>query len=180
MGAGVRVVRLFISDDLPGVEEAVREIFPSAKWQLCVLHAVRDSLSRVRKSDREKLTQDLKGVYRADTVEQAYEALKAFEERWARKYPELVAKWVTKSYALLEFLSHPKTIRSYLYTTNQLERLMKELKRRTKVVEVFCGPEALEKLVYLVLVQENERLSRRRLRGFAETQSGSCHAARTQ
>jgi transposase-like protein len=57
---------------------------------------------------------------------------------------------------------------------------MKELKRRTKVVEVFCGPEPLEKLVYLVLMQENERLLRRRLRGFAEIQTGSRHAAQTQ
>ncbi|MCD6540348.1 transposase, partial [Candidatus Bipolaricaulota bacterium] len=70
--------------------------------------------------------------------------------------------------ALPEFLNHPKGIRAYLYTTNQLERLIEELKRRTKAVEVFCGPEALEKLVYLVLVQENERLLGRRLRGFAE------------
>jgi len=54
-----------------------------------------------------------------------------------------VAKWLDKSHALFEFLSHPKAMRSYLYTTNQLERLIKELKRRTKVVEVFCGPEAL-------------------------------------
>ena len=81
-----------------------------------------------------------------------------------------------KNNSLLEFLNHPKGIRAYLYTTNQLERLIKELKRRTKVVEVFCGPEALEKLVYLVLVQENERLLGRRLRGFAEMQLGGCHA----
>ena len=81
-----------------------------------------------------------------------------------------------KSHALLEFLNHPNAIRAYLYTTNQLERLIKELKRRTKVVEVFCGPQALEKLIYLVLVQENEKLLRRRLRGFVEIQSGSYHA----
>jgi len=56
-----------------------------------------------------------------------------------------------------------------LYTTNQLERLIKELKRRTKVVEVFCGPEALERLVYLMLVQKNEKL-------LAEIQLGRCHA----
>ena len=98
------------------------------------------------------------------------------EEKWAGEYPKLVAKWLDKSHALLEFLNHPKIIRAYLYTTNQLERLIKELKRRTKVVEVFCGPQALEKLVYLVLVQENEKLLRRRLCGFAEIQTGSCHA----
>ena len=174
---GVREVKLFISDDLPGIEEAVREIFPSAKWQLCVLHMVRDTLAKVRKKDREALAQDLKAVYRADTVKQAHRALRALEEKWAGEYPKLVAKWLDKSHALLEFLNHPKTIRAYLYTTNQLERLIKELKRRTKVVEVFCGPQALEKLVYLVLVQENEKLLRRRLRGFAEIQMGSCQAS---
>ena len=73
-------------------------------------------------------------------------------------------------------LNHPKAIRPFLYTTVRLERLIKELKRRTKVVEVFCGPQALEKLVYLMLVQENERLLGRRLRGFAEMQLESCHA----
>jgi len=172
---GVRVVKLFESV-LPGIEEAVREIFPSSKWQLCVLHTVRDSLAKVRKKDREALAQDLKAIYRADTVKQAHRALRELEEKWAGKYPELVAKWLDKSHALLEFLNHPKGIRAYLYTTNQLERLIKELKRRTKVVEVFCGPQALEKLVYLMLVQENERLLGRRLRGFAEMQLESCHA----
>ena len=162
---------------LPGIEEAVREIFPSSKWQLCVLHAVRDTLAKVRKKDREEMAQDLKAVYRADTVKQAHRALRALEEKWAGKYPELVAKWLDKGHALLEFLNHTKGIRAYLYTTNQLERLIKELKRRTKVVEIFCGPEALEKLVYLVLVQENERLLGRRPRGFAEMRLGSCHVS---
>ena len=150
---GVREVKLFISDDLPGIEDAVREIFPGAKWQLCVVHMVRGSLAQVRKQDREAVAQDLKAIYEADTIEQAHEALKRLEERWTSRYPDMVAKWLKKSYALLEFLNHPKAIRAYLYTTNQLERLMKELKRRTKVVEIFCGPEALEKLIYLVLVQ---------------------------
>jgi len=174
---GVREVRLFISDDLPGIEDAAGEIFPSAKWQLCVVHMVRGSLAQVRKQDREAVAQDLKAIYRADTIEQAQEALGELEARWGGKYPKLVAKWVDKSYALLEFLNHPKSIRPYLYTTNQLERLMKEVKRRTKVVEIFCGPEALEKLLYLVLVQESEKLLARRLRGFAEIQLGSYHAA---
>jgi len=61
---------------------------------------------------------------------------------------------VEKSYALLEFLNHPKATRPYLYTTNQLERLIKKVKRRMKVVEIFCGPEAVEKLLYLVLEEK--------------------------
>ncbi|MGB9861886.1 MAG: transposase, partial [Candidatus Bipolaricaulaceae bacterium] len=67
----------------------------------------------------------------------------------------------------LAFLRHPKPIRRYLYTMNHLERLGKEVKRRTKVVEVFCGEGAVEKLLYLVLFGLNERLERG-LGGFAE------------
>lgn len=51
----------------PGIEDAVREIFPGAKWELCVVHAMRDSLSEVSKADREALAQDLEAICRADT-----------------------------------------------------------------------------------------------------------------
>ena len=178
MGASGKT-RLFISDDLPGIGEAVREIFPSSSRQLCVLHVVRDSLAKVRKRDRGEMAQDLKAIYGADTVEQAHRALRALEEKWGGKYPGLVAKWPERGHAPPELLDHPKAIRPYLYTTDRPERLMKELKQRTKVVEVFCGPGALQKLVYLVLVQENERLLGRRLRGFTEIQMGSDHAPET-
>lgn len=80
----------------------------------------------------------------------------------------------------LRFFGIPKPIHRYLYTTNQLERLAKEVKRRTTVVEVFCGKEALEKLVYLVLSNLNERLKGRWLRDFAEVLAGSYHAAQIQ
>ena len=62
---------------------------------------------------------------------------------------------------------------SYLYTTDQLERFAEEVKRRTKVVEVFSGEEAAEKLLYLVLSELDEVWGARRLRGFAEIHMGS-------
>ena len=82
-------------------------------------------------------------------------------------------RWETKAYALLAFLRHSKPIRRYLYTTNQLERLVKEVKRLTKVVEVFCSKEDL------VLSQLDEAWRTRRLRGFAEIQMESYHADQT-
>ena len=51
------------------------------------------------------------------------------------------------------------------------------MKGRSRIVEVFYGPEAVQKLLYLVLVQENEKFSRRRLMGFVEIQMGRCHAS---
>jgi transposase-like protein len=100
-------------------------------------------------------------------------------KRWGTVYPKIVERWKTKTYALLAFLHHPKPIRRYLYTTNQLERLAKEVKRRTKVVEVFCGEEAVAKLLYLVLSHPDETWGARRLRGFTEIQAGSYHADQT-
>ncbi len=97
-------MKLFISDDLPGIEEAVREIFPSAKWQLCVLHTVRDTLAKVRKKGQE--------------------------------IPEACGQVGEKNNSLLEFLNHPKGIRAYLYTTNQLERLIRV--RRNTIGKLPC------------------------------------------
>lgn len=131
---GVQRVRVFVTDDLPRLEEAIRKIFPDADWQLCVLHAVRDALNGARKKDREELAEDLKAVYRVETEGEAKEALRKLGERWGWIYLRIVARWETKAYAILAFLKHPKPIQKYLYTTNQLERLAKEVKRRTKVV----------------------------------------------
>jgi transposase-like protein len=161
------------------LEEAIKKIFPEADRQLCVLHAVRDALNKARKKDREALAEDLKKIYRAETQEEAEEALRNLRERWGTVYPKIVEPWETKAYALLAFLRHPKPIRRYLYTTNLLERLAKEVKRRTKVVEVFCDAGAVENLLYLVLSQLDEAWGARRLRGFAEIPIGNYHVALT-
>ena len=176
---GVQRVRIFITDDLPGLEEAIKKIFPEADWQLCVLHTVRDALNKARKKDREALAEARKKIYRAERREEAEEALRNLRERWGTVYPKIVERWETKAYALLAFLRHPKPIRRYLYTTNLLERLAKEVKRRSKVVEVFCDEGAVENLLYLVLSQLDEAWGARRLRGFAEIQIGNYHVALT-
>jgi len=79
---------------------------------------------------------------------------------------EIVERWETKAYALLAFLCHPKCIRRYLYTTNLLERLVKEVKRRTKVVEVFCGEGVVESSLF-GFESARRGLGLCRLRGFA-------------
>ncbi|MDI7251634.1 MAG: transposase [Actinomycetota bacterium] len=63
-------------------------------------------------------------------------------------------------------LKYPEQVRPYIYTTNQLERINKEIKRRTKTIEVFSSEESLISVLYLILRSENDKLSCRRLRGF--------------
>ncbi|MBN2025990.1 MAG: transposase, partial [Actinobacteria bacterium] len=61
---------------------------------------------------------------------------------------------------------YPDSVRPYIYTTNQLERINKEIKRRTKTIEAFSSEESLISVLYLILKFEDEKLQQRRLRGF--------------
>jgi transposase-like protein len=173
---GVKKVQLFITDDLPGIENAIKMVYPGSEWQLCVLHTVRNSLNKVRVKDRSLFAEDLKRIYRAETKEKAKEEILRLKERWGKIYPKVVKKWEDKAYALLTFLRYPKEIRQFIYTTNQLERLAKEIKRRIKVIEVFPDEGSVERLLYLLLKELNERLNSRKLRGFKEIESGNYHA----
>ena len=84
-------MKIFSTDDLPGIGEAIRKIFPETDCQLCGLHAARDALNKARRNDREALAQDLKAVYRAETEEEGKEALWKPRERWGATYPRVVA-----------------------------------------------------------------------------------------
>jgi len=164
---GIRSVELFIADGLVGLQEAIKMEFPGSKFQLCVLHTVRNSIKKVRRTDREAVAEDLKKIYRAKTREEARKALQAFKSRW-RKYPEIARKWEESFGILTTFMDYPEEIRSYIYTTNMLERLIKEVKRRVKVIEVFSTPESAYKIIYLVLAEMNERYEKTRLIGFVQ------------
>ena len=113
-------------------------------------------------------------MYRAETEGEEKKALRKLRERWGTVYPRVVVHREHRAYALLAFLRHPKPIRRYLYTINQLEHGSKEVKRRTKVV-YSRGEEGVEKLLYLMLSNLNERSEGHRLRGVAEALTGSYH-----
>jgi transposase-like protein len=117
---------------------------------------VRDALNKVREKNREALAEVLKKFDRAESWNEVVEALRNSRECWDAVYPKIVERWETRADALLVFLRYSKPIRRHLYTTNQLERLAKEVKGRTKVMEVFCGEGAVEKLLQLVLSKLNE------------------------
>jgi putative transposase len=124
---------LFITDGLPGMEEAIRRVYPLAQWQVCVVHRVRSSLAQVRSRDRALLAQDLKGIYRARSRVEALEALERLKEAWGARYPSLVAAWWEDSGALLRFkvaplgltYDYPQVLWPYLRSTNLMERFIR-------------------------------------------------------
>lgn len=166
---GLRRVLLLVTDGLPGIEEAIRRVYPMAGWHRCVVHMVRSSLGQVRSRDRALLAQDLKGVYMAGSRQEALGALERLREAWGARYPSLVASWWENSGALLRFHDYPQVLWPYLRSTNLMEKFIREVRRGTKVRDhKFPRPESVFKLLYLEAERQEGRWSERRLKGFAE------------
>ncbi len=108
-------------------------------------------MRRVRKRDREAVAYDLRKIYRARSEEEFLRRFERFKRRWIRVYPDVIRSWEER-----------------IYTTNVLERFFKEVKRRSKVIEVFPGQVSGEKVLYLVIKEMNERYKERRIKNFEE------------
>ena len=102
-GRGIEEVLLFITDELPGIEAAIKKVHPRAHWQLCAVHKLRSTTRRVRKADEQAIERELKALLRLPSWSEAPAALKRFRERWGERYPQVVAGWLEHSAAILRF-----------------------------------------------------------------------------
>ncbi|WP_416150336.1 IS256 family transposase [Salipaludibacillus sp. HK11] len=167
---GAKEILLGIFDGLPGLEDAMKAVYPKADVQRCVVHKVRNALHVARKKDQSAMAEDLKPIYQANTRGEADKCFQAFKENWAKKYPKVVQSWERDLDILLTFLQYPSSIQPMIYTTNIIERTMKEIKKRTKTMNSLPTEKAAEKIVYLQSVEYNERWAQRKLRGFSTAQ----------
>lgn len=158
---GLNEVLLGVFDGLSGLEEAFKEVYPLADVQRCVVHKIRNVISSVRKKDKEPILSDLKKVYRALSKEDALLAFDDFKKTWKQGYPKVVQSWEDDLEVLLTFLAYPRIIQSQIYTTNIIERTMKEIKKRTKTMNSLPSEKAVEKIVYLVVQDYNEKWGQR-------------------
>ncbi|KJE25653.1 transposase, Mutator family protein [Geobacillus kaustophilus] len=165
---GLQEVLLGVFDGLPGLEEAFKAVYPKADVQRCVVHKVHNTLNRVRKKDQFEVAEDLKLIYRAPNKEMALQMFQQFESKWSSKYPREVQSWANELDVLLTFMDYPSSIRSVIYTTNAIERTIKEIRKRLKPMNSLSSLEAAEKVVYLTIQDFNEKWAGRKWRGFAE------------
>ncbi|MFD1064396.1 transposase [Oceanobacillus locisalsi] len=101
------------------------------------------------------------------TKAEAKERFQTFKEVWETKYSKVVKTWEEDLDVLLTFLDYPSSIQRVIYTTNIIERTMKEIKKRTKTMNSFPSDQATEKIVYLQVTDYNKRWGERKLRGLA-------------
>lgn len=163
---GIKKILVGIFDGLSGLETTFREVYPESDVQRCVVHKMRNVLSRVRKSDQPDVTADFKQVYKAEDYSRALEAFEKVKEKWGKKYKKLVESWDKDLSVLLTFYKYPKEVRQYIYTTNMIERTNKEIRKRLKTMNSLPSIEAVEKIVYLVSTSYNNNHTTKKTPGF--------------
>lgn len=146
---GTEDILIACTDNLKGLSESISAVFPKSEHQLCIVHQIRNSLKYVSYKDRKFVVQDLKPIYKSATEEEGKLALDVFEEKWAKKYPQIGKSWRSHWANLVIFLSYPKEIRKIIYTTNAIESVNSCLRKVTKNKRLFPSDESVFKSLYL-------------------------------
>jgi len=131
---GLSGVRLVTSDSHKGLKAAIDRHFQGASWQRCQVHFARDLVKMVGAGRRGELAADVREIFAATTREQAMAIAEAVAARWERSHPAVARLIEEEVEDCLGCLAYPLAHRARIRTTNGLERLHEEIKRRTRVV----------------------------------------------
>jgi len=161
---GLRGVKLVISDAHLGIKAAVAKVLKST-WQRCRVHFLRTALAHAGKGQRQMVLALINTVFAQDTHEAAVEQWRVVADQLRTKFPKLAALMDDAEPDVLAFMTFPKAHRVQIHSTNPLERLNAEIKRRTDVVGIFPNEAAITRLVGALLLEQNDewQLQRRYL-----------------
>ena len=149
-GLDCQNVTLGIMDGLSGLEAVFKQEFPSAKVQRCQVHVARNILAKVPKKLKKEVADDLRSIFYASSKNKAMEFFEKFKKKWKETIPSAVSCLERSINACLTFFSFPEEEWIPLRTTNIIERLNKEFKRRTKPMEILAGETACYRLLAFI------------------------------
>jgi putative transposase len=144
---------LGVMDGLPGLEKVFKEEFPKAKVQRCQIHVARNVLAKVPKKLKQAVADDMRSIFYASTKEKAMEFFSDFKQRWEKDLPSVIKCLENSIDACLTFFNCPEEEWISLRTTNIIERLNKEFKRRTKPMEIVAGENACYTLLAFICLK---------------------------
>jgi putative transposase len=152
---GLRGVKLVISDAHVGLKAAIAKVF-NATWQRCRVHFMRNALAHAGKGQRQMVLALINTVFAQETAEAASAQWRAVADQLREKFPKLAAMLDEAEADVLAFMQFPKAHRKQIASTNPLERLNAEIKRRTDVVGIFPNDPAIARLVGALLSEQND------------------------
>jgi putative transposase len=159
---GLKGVRLVISDDHEGIKSAVAGELPGVEWQRCVVHFERNVLSSVPAGAMGEVAEDLKAIFKVRRQGTAQALAEEFVELYGKRFPKALSVFEAGIEDALTYLSYPGSHHARLRTTNMLERLFTEIKRRTRVVGVFPNETSASTLATEIALRSSEEWALRR------------------
>lgn len=157
---GLRGLKLFVSDAHPGLKAALRSVFPSVLWQRCQFHLQQNAQQYITKQSLKKeVAATIRRIFTAEDRDQADRFLKEAVGKYSDSQKKL-AEWMEENVPEgLSVFDFPEEHRKQLRTSNGLERLNREIKRRTRVVGIFPNEDSLLRLVSALLNEQDDEWS---------------------
>ena len=149
-GLSSETVMLGVMDGLAGLEMVFKEEFPQAEVQRCQVHVARNVLAKVPKKLKPEVADDMRSIFYASSKEKAKEFFVQFKEHWDKEVPSAVKCLENSLESCLTFFKFPPEEWQALRTTNIIERLNKEFKRRTRSMEIVAGENACYRLLAFI------------------------------
>ena len=153
---------MFTSDAHEGIINAISKVFPNVPWQRCQFHFSRNISDKVPKKYQAGIRSELQEMFKAETIE----AARKKRDEIIADYREVADSAMTcldeGFESAMTVMSLPKHLRKYYRTSNHIERMNKELKRRSKAIGVFPNEESLVRLMGSVLIEFNDGLAVRK------------------
>jgi len=160
---GLRGVKLVISDAHEGIKAAVAKLM-NATWQRCRVHAMRNALAHAGKSSRRVVSAFMATAFAQDSAQAAKAQWRRVADQLRPKLSKLAGFMDEAEDDVLAYMTFPPDHWSKLHSTNGLERLNGEVKRRTEVVGIFPNDDALVRLVGAILLEQNDEWAVQRAR----------------
>lgn len=154
----LRGVRLVISDAHAGLKAAIRRVFQGAGWQRCRVHAMRNLLAVAKHQHRLMIAALIRTIFAQPDPDAARTQLRAVVTQLEPVAPDVAAKLEAAEDDLLAYTAFPPGHWTKIWSNNPIERLNRELKRRTDVVQIFPNTESVIRLVGALLVEVNDEM----------------------
>ena len=153
---GLEQVWLVVSDAHKGIQAAVRASFLGSQWQRCKVHFMRNILAHVHRAEKKHFAEKLKQIWLQPDPDSARRYVELVTEEYGERFPEAIECLLEGLEDSLQFLHFPSIDKRKLSSTNTLERLNREIRRRTRVVGIFPSRKAYIRLVTTYILEYTE------------------------
>lgn len=161
---GLRGVKLVVSDAHEGLKAAVAKVLTGAAWQRCRVHFMRNVLAHAGRQGRRVVSAFVATAFAQDDAEAARQQWRKVADQLRPKLRKLAEMMDEAEPDVLAYMAFPQAHRAKLHSTNPIERLNGEIKRRTDVVGIFPNEAAIIRLVGAILLEQNDEWAVQRAR----------------